>query len=123
MLASARFRRPQKVKVLFMTFMTRPVSRTFVLIQQHLTKGTIIMPHTKHAKSDTAHKTDKQLFVEKRPEGDFAVRKANSERASDVLPTQEKAIARAKELSPGAAPLVERVRKTESGKPNQWRKA
>jgi uncharacterized protein YdaT len=104
----------------------RSVSCTLVLIHQHLTEGTIIMPHTKnakHAKPATAHKTDKQLFVEKRPEGDFAVRKSNSARASDVLPTQAEAIKRAKELSPGAAPLVERVRKTESGKPDQWRKA
>jgi hypothetical protein len=102
------------------------VSCTLVLIHQHFTKGTIIMPNTKdtkHAKPAAAHKADKQLFVEKRPEGDFAVRKANSERASDVLPTQAEAIARAKELSPGAAPLVERVRKTDAGKPDQWRKA
>ena len=28
-----------------------------------------------------------QLFVEKRPQGDFAVRKGNSERASAVEPT------------------------------------
>jgi hypothetical protein len=78
---------------------------------------------TRHTKPAVAHKADKQLFVEKRPEGDFAVRKANSERASDVLPTQAEAIARAKKLSPGAAPLVERIRKTEGGKPDQWRKA
>ena len=84
------------------------------------------MPNTKkpkHATPATAHKDDKQLFVEKRPEGDFAVRKANSERASDVSPTQAEAIARAKELNPGAKPLVERVRNTDSGKPDQWRKA
>jgi len=90
------------------------------------TKGTCIMSKTKdakHTKPAVAHKADKQLFVEKRTEGDFAVRKANSERASDVLPTQAEAIARAKKLSPGAAPLVERVRKTEGGKPDQWRKA
>jgi hypothetical protein len=78
---------------------------------------------TSQPKRAVARKADKQLFVEKRPEGDFAVRKANSERASDVLPTQAEAIARAKKLSPGAAPLVERVRKTEGGKPDQWRKA
>ncbi len=76
------------------------------------------MSNTKDSKKDS-----KQLFVEKRPEGDFAVRKANSERASDVLPTQAEAIARAKELNPGASPLVERVRNTEGGKPDQWRKA
>jgi hypothetical protein len=77
---------------------------------------------TSQPKRAAAHKADKQLFVEKRPEGDFAVRKSNSARASDVLPTQAEAIARAKELNPGAAPLVERVRKTEGGKPDQWRK-
>jgi hypothetical protein len=67
--------------------------------------------------------SDKKVFVERRPEGDYAVRRANSERASDVLPTQAEAIARAKELSPGASPLVERVRSTAGGKPDQWRKA
>ena len=77
----------------------------------------------KHTKSSGAHKGDKKLFVERRPEGDYAVRKANSERASDVLPTQSKAIERAKELIPGASPLVERVRNTPGGKPDKWRKA
>jgi uncharacterized protein YdaT len=66
--------------------------------------------------------TDKRLFVERRPEGDYAVRKSNSERASDVLPTQAEAIKRAKELNPGAAPVVERVRNTQGGKPDHWRK-
>jgi uncharacterized protein YdaT len=64
-----------------------------------------------------------RLFVERRPEGDYAVRKPNAERASDVLPTQAEAIERAKELNPGKSPVVERVRYTESGKPDQWRKA
>jgi hypothetical protein len=30
---------------------------------------------------------DKRMYVEKRPQGDYAVRRANSDRASDVLPT------------------------------------
>jgi len=71
----------------------------------------------------TITKHDNKLFVEKRPAGDFAVRKGNSERASAVLPTQAEAIARAKKLNPGASPVVERVRNTTGGKPNQWRKA
>jgi len=54
----------------------------------------------------------KQLFVEQRDEGDFAVRKGNSDRASAVEPTQKKAIEKARELNPGKAPLVERVRNT-----------
>jgi uncharacterized protein YdaT len=89
-------------------------------------KGTYIMSNTKdsrHAKTAEAHKANKKLFVEQRPQGDYAVRKGNSERASDVLPTQAEAIDRAKELNPGASPVVERVRNTTGGKPDQWRKA
>jgi len=67
--------------------------------------------------------SDKKLFVERRPVGDYAVRKANSDRASAVLATQAEAIERARELNPGASPLVERVRHTAGGKPDQWRKA
>lgn len=63
-----------------------------------------------------------RLFVERRPQGDYAVRRPNAQRASDVLPTQGKAIARARELNPKMEPLVERVRYTNRGKPDQWRK-
>jgi len=87
------------------------------------TKGTYTMSNTKDTKPAAAHKVDNKLFVEKRPEGDFAVRKGNSDRASAVLPTQAEAIERAKELNPGASPVVERVRNTTAGKPDQWRKA
>ncbi len=65
----------------------------------------------------------KQTFVEKRPEGDFSVRRAGAKRASAVEPTQKAAIARARELEPGVAPNVERVRNTSEGKRNKWRKA
>ena len=63
-----------------------------------------------------------QLFVERRPQGDFAVRRPNSQRASDVLPTQGEAIQRARELNPDGQPLVERVRTTDRGHPDKWRK-
>jgi hypothetical protein len=63
-----------------------------------------------------------RLFVERRDQGDYAVRKPDSERASDVRPTQAEAIDRARELNPGKAPLVERVRYTTGGKPDKWRK-
>jgi len=66
---------------------------------------------------------DKRIYVERRPEGDYAVRRAGSGRASDVLPTQHEAIDRARELSPGAWPHVERVRNTNVGSPDKWRKA
>jgi hypothetical protein len=63
-----------------------------------------------------------RLFIERRPQGDYAIRRPNSDRASDVRPTQEKAIERARELNPGHSPLVERVRYTDRGKPDKWRK-
>jgi hypothetical protein len=63
-----------------------------------------------------------QLFVERRPQGDYAVRRGGSERASAVLPTQQEAIERARELNPGHEPLVERVRQTNVGDPDKWRK-
>jgi hypothetical protein len=63
-----------------------------------------------------------QLFVEQRPEGDYAVKRPNARRANDILPTQAEAIPRARQLSPAATSLVERVRHTSAGKPDQWRK-
>ncbi len=66
--------------------------------------------------------TKDRLFVERRTEGDYAVRRPNAERASAVLPTQAAAIERAREINPGIAPLVERVRYTDVGKPDKWRK-
>lgn len=63
-----------------------------------------------------------QLFVERRPEGDYAVRRAGAARASAVESTQAEAIERARELNPDQAPLVERVRYTSQGKPDKWRK-
>jgi hypothetical protein len=65
---------------------------------------------------------DKRLFVERRPEGDYAVRKPDSERASAVTPTQREAIEKARELNPGTAPHVERVRDTSVGGRDKWRK-
>jgi hypothetical protein len=62
------------------------------------------------------------LFVEQRPQGNYAVRRPNSQRASAVLPTQAVAIARARQLDPKAAIHVERVRHTTQGGPDQWRR-
>ncbi len=64
-----------------------------------------------------------QFFVERRAQGDYAVRKGGSARASAVLPTQAEAIARAKQLNPERPPLVERVRNTDAGRPDKWRRA
>jgi hypothetical protein len=66
--------------------------------------------------------SNNSLYVERRPEGDYAVRKPGSERASAVEPTQAAAIERAHELNPNAAVHVERVRDTKGGNPDKWRK-
>ena len=62
-----------------------------------------------------------QLFIERREQGDYAVRKPNSARASAVLPTQAQAIAWAKAHNPKATPMIERVRNTTVGHPDKWR--
>jgi hypothetical protein len=64
-----------------------------------------------------------QIFIERRDDqGDYAIRRPNSERASDVLPTQREAIERARELDWNARILVERVRNTDNGRRDHWRK-
>jgi uncharacterized protein YdaT len=64
-----------------------------------------------------------KIYIEKRDQGDYAVRRAGSQRASAVESTQAEAIARAKEIAPGAKPHVERVRNTNIGHPDKWRRA
>jgi hypothetical protein len=66
--------------------------------------------------------TSKKIFVEKREQGDFAVLKPSSARASAVLPTQADAIDRAGQIAPDATILVERVRDTNRGGRDKWRK-
>ncbi len=63
-----------------------------------------------------------RLFVERRPEGDYAVRRAKAAKASAVEPTQREAIDRARQIQPGQSPLVERVRNTRVGRRDKWRK-
>jgi hypothetical protein len=63
-----------------------------------------------------------ELFIERREQGDYAVRKPGSERESAVLPTQAAAIQRAREIEPDSAVLVERVRDTTVGGRDRWRK-
>jgi hypothetical protein len=66
--------------------------------------------------------TNDKIFIERRPEGDYAVRRPNSDRASAVMPTQGQAINRAEQIAPNARVLVERVRNTSVGGRDQWRK-
>ena len=65
----------------------------------------------------------RELFVERRTEeGDYAIRKPGSKKASGVCDTQAEAIDRASEIDPNAAILVERVRNTDRGSRDKWRK-
>ena len=63
------------------------------------------------------------IYIERRPEGDYAVRQEHSKRASAIAPTQAKAIAKAEKMFPGVKPDVARVRYTNKGKPDQFRPA
>ena len=65
---------------------------------------------------------DERLFIEQREQGDYAVRRPNSERASAVVETQKEAIQIARQMNPGVAPHVERVRDTSKGGRDKWRK-
>jgi Uncharacterized protein conserved in bacteria (DUF2188) len=64
-----------------------------------------------------------KLFIERRDkEGDYAIRRPNADRSSDHQGTQAEAIERAREIDPNAAILVERVRNTDKGHPDKWRR-
>jgi hypothetical protein len=65
-----------------------------------------------------------EVFIERRREqGDYAVRKPGSERASAILPTQAQAIERARKMNPDTTVHIERVRDTSVGGRDRWRKA
>lgn len=62
-----------------------------------------------------------EFFIERRSEGDYAIRRPGSDRASAIEPTQQEAIDRAKQIDPGATIHVERVRNTDTGERDKWR--
>jgi len=64
-----------------------------------------------------------KLFIEHREkEGDYVIRRPGADRISDHEHTQADAIDRAREIDPNAAILVERVRNTNVGGRDKWRK-
>lgn len=69
-----------------------------------------------------SNKNKDQVYIERRDEGDYAIRRGGSDRASAVEPTQREAIERAKEMVPNAPIHVERVRDTSVGSRDKWRK-
>lgn len=63
-----------------------------------------------------------QFYIERRSEGNYAVRRGGADRASAVEDTQAEAIARARKMDPGVPIHVERVRSTSNGLRDKWRK-
>lgn len=66
-------------------------------------------------------KDQSHFYIERRGEGDYAVRRGASKRASAVEPTQGEAIKRARDMDPKAPVHVERVRNTDVGSRDKWR--
>ncbi len=71
--------------------------------------------------SKAKQKSRAPIFVERRADGGYVVRRRGAERASSVFPTQREAIERARTLAPDRV-FVQRVRDTTDG-PDKWRKA
>lgn len=63
-----------------------------------------------------------QFYIERRPAGDYAVRRGGAERASAVEGTQAEAIARARRIDPDIPVHVERIRNISGGSRDKWRK-
>jgi hypothetical protein len=64
-----------------------------------------------------------RFFIERREnEGDYAIRRPDSDRASGIADTQAEAIERAREMDPNATIEVERVRNTDRGGRDKWRR-
>jgi hypothetical protein len=64
---------------------------------------------------------DKNLFIEKHTDG-YAILRGGVKQPLSLESTQEAAIEKAKQLEPGAAIHVERVRNVEAGGRDKWRR-
>ena len=62
------------------------------------------------------------IFIERRPQGDYVVKRRGSAKASHVYATQKEAVESARELRPNRTILVERVRDAAPGSRDRWRK-
>jgi hypothetical protein len=63
----------------------------------------------------------KQLYVERRQDGDYNLIRGSDKNNLGKFPTQEKAIDAGKRKEPDHDILVERVRNTKRGKRDKWR--
>ena len=67
--------------------------------------------------------SENRFYIERRDDGKYKVLRPSADRASAVTDTQKEAIEIARKMDPGKSPDVERVRHTDKGKPDQWRRA
>ncbi len=67
-----------------------------------------------------SHSND-QFYIERREDGDYAVRRGGAKKASAVEGTQAEAIDRARRMDASAPIHVERVRNTNAGSRDKWR--
>ena len=67
--------------------------------------------------------SENRFYIERGDDGRYKVLRPNADRASAVTDTQKEAIEKAREMNPGKSPDVERVKHTDKGKPDQWRRA
>jgi hypothetical protein len=66
--------------------------------------------------------TNDQWYIEQTEDGRYSAKKGGAARASAIENTQADAIARAKQIDPNAPIHVERVRDTDRGSRDKWRK-
>jgi len=67
-------------------------------------------------------KNNNRWYIERNDEGKYTATKGGADRASAVRDTQAEAIERARDIDPDAPIHVERVRHTDEGSPDKWRK-
>jgi uncharacterized protein YdaT len=72
---------------------------------------------------DSPCMSENRFYIERRYDGKYKVMKPGADKASDVTNTQKEAIERAREMNPGKSPDVERVRNTDKGRRDKWRRA
>jgi hypothetical protein len=61
------------------------------------------------------------VYIERRDSGKYAVVREGAKRASALCDTQSEAKAAAQRMFPGVKPDIERVRRTNAGRPDRWR--
>jgi uncharacterized protein YdaT len=67
-------------------------------------------------------KNNDQWYVERNDDGNYSAKKGGAQRASAVEGTQKEAIERAREIDSKAPIHIERVRDTDKGSRDKWRK-